>query len=159
MRSLSSTFVLFSLMTASQVLLGGCRERELSEAQATEIRDLFLDEDANSYRLQLPVFENGKATRTEVYGALPLDQVRLIASREGVEFQPDLQIAIWDLGGNTAGNGGQGGVAGVGGGSGGSMETTQSKKIDRLRSILQEMDPKSYQLLIGGGSAGPQSGS
>jgi hypothetical protein len=156
MRSLGSTFVLFSLMTASQVLLGGCRERELSEAQATEIRDLFVDEDPASYRLVLPVYENGKPTETtEVFGALPLDRTRTIAETHGVRFDANKVIAAFDF----AGNGGQGGVAGAAGTSGGSMETTPTGKIDRLRSILQELDPEKYQLLVGGESARPQSGS
>ena len=131
-------------VSATVALYSQTRRRGLTAAQAKEIRDLFVGDDPASYRLSLPVFEGGKVTKTEVYGALPLDRVRQVATRKSLPFRTDAQVHGVVIQ-NTGGNGGTGGTSGT---SGGSMQTTPGNKIERLKQILRGLDQTRYQLLV-----------
>ena len=72
---------------AIAAVVGGCRPEQsggLTPEDAAEIRDLFIDDDESRYRLTLPVFEGDRPVGTEVYGSLPLSEVRQIASRQDI---------------------------------------------------------------------------
>ncbi|HEX6739498.1 MAG TPA: hypothetical protein VF310_14565 [Vicinamibacteria bacterium] len=157
MKSLRPAWVVLVLtvvaVSAAATLYSQTRRRGLTEAQAKEIHDLFVGDDAASYRLSLPVFEGGKATRSEVYGTLPLDRVRQIAVRKNLPLRGDVQVhavIIQGTGGDggKGGSGGQGGTGGVSGTAGGSMQTTPTNKIERLKQILRGLDQRRYQLLV-----------
>jgi hypothetical protein len=131
-------------VSATAALYSQTRRRSLTAAQAKEIHDLFVGDDPASYRLSLPVFEDGKVKKTEVYGAMPLDRVRQVATRKNVPLRTDAQIHAV-IGQNTGGTGGTGGVSGT---AGGSMQTTPGNKIERLKQILRGLDQTRYQLLV-----------
>lgn len=148
--------VLAVVAVSATALYSQARHRTLTAAQAKEIHDLFVGDDAASYRLSLPVFEGGKVKRTEVYGALPLDRVRQIATRKNIPLRTDVQlhaVIIQNDGGDggnggSGGSGGQGGTGGTSGTAGGSMQSTPANKIDRLKQILRGLDQTRYQLLV-----------
>jgi hypothetical protein len=138
-----SRFVLaLALGVAVAVGFAASCRRALSADQAAEIRDLFVGDDPASYRLVLPVFEDGRVVRTEVYGSLPLDRVQQIAVRQGIDLREAAQIhAVIVHGANNGG-------AGSGGGGGGTMQSTPAKKLDRLHEILRRVNPQQYQLVV-----------
>jgi hypothetical protein len=131
-------------VSATATLYSQTRRRSLTAAQAKEIQDLFVGDDAASYRLSLPVFEGGKVARTETYGALPLDRVRQIGTRKNIALRADAHVHAVVIQ-NTGGTGGTGGVSGT---AGGSMQTTPTNKLERLRQILRGLDQSRYQLLV-----------
>ena len=155
---LSLVFVIAAIIPA----IGGCRPDGsdedtggLTPEDATEIRDLFIDDDESRYRLTLPVFEGDRPVGTEVYGSLPLSEVRQIASRQDITFRPEAQVhavIIDGFPGGQAGAGGAGGNGGAGGtgGSGGhgprATPQPSANKIEHLRQII--FKTTRYQLLI-----------
>ena len=130
--------------------VSGCRPSDsgeepggLSAEDAAEIRDLFVDDDESRYRLTLPVFEGDRPVGTEVYGSLPLSEVRQIASRQDITFRPEAQVHAVIIDGLPGGAGGTGGSGGHGPRA---SPQPSANKIEHLRQVI--FRTTQYQLLV-----------
>ena len=119
----------------------------LTPVEGARIRAALKGVDPKTYRVVLPVAGTNGEVHNEVYGSLPLSQVKMVASRRGITFNERSQIHGVLSDDNSAGGGGGGDKNGPGSHteSGSGAKALQLEL--RIREILARVDKGQYILV------------
>jgi hypothetical protein len=130
-------------------LLGRCQptaKRALTAADVDRIKAILAQEEPSRYRLTLPEFRDGRVVGTQVIGAMPIDQVELIASRQKLTIRPSANLHVVFAGSLGSGDGGAGG--GGGGNGPNSHITTSTARFNEIEGIVARLNQQLNQLII-----------
>jgi hypothetical protein len=131
------------------MLFDRCRpaaRRGLTSADVARIQSIVAKEEPSHYRLVLPEFRDGRAVGSQVVGAMPIDQVELIARRQNVTIRPNAQLHVVLAGPLRSDDGGAGG--GGGGNGPNSHYTTSTARFKDLEEIVSRLDRQLNQLIV-----------
>ncbi len=130
---------LVSISLSVVLFASGCKKQvrdNFTEQDVQRIQEVLRELNKNEYRIVLPTFDDGEIVGSEVYGSLPVTEVRQVAVSKGISYSEtgNLQAVFQSC---------------EGGGAGSHTESESAARgtDDRIDQILENIDKSKFILV------------